>query len=46
MNRIKSIKPVKLNEVVFQNESFPVVNVVNRGRSNEFNQINQTNQTQ
>ena len=43
---IKSIKPVKLNEVVSLNEFFPVVNVVNWGRSNEFNQINQTSQTQ
>ena len=46
MSWIKSIKLVKLNEVVSQNESFPVVNDVNWGRSNELNQINQTGQIQ
>ena len=33
-------------EVVSENELSPVVNVVNRGRSDEMNQINQTRQTQ
>ena len=46
MNLIKSIKLVKLNEAVNWNEYFPVVNIVNLGRSNEFKQINQTSQTQ
>ena len=46
MSWIKSIKPVKFSEVVDQNESSPVVNVVNWGRSNELNQINQTSQIQ
>ena len=45
MNWIKSIKPVKCNELVSENEEDPVVNVVNWGRSNEMNQINQTSQT-
>ena len=45
MNWIKSIKLVKFNEVVSSNDLFPVVNVVNWGRSNEYNQINQTSQT-
>ena len=46
MSWINSIKPVKLNSVVSENEPVPVVNVVNRGRSNELNQINQTGQIQ
>ena len=46
MSWIKSIKPVKFNEVVSSNENSPVVNVVNWGRSSELNQINQTRQTQ
>ena len=46
MSWIKSIKPVKLNEVVLENDSSPVVNVVNWGRSNELNQINHTSQIQ
>ena len=44
VNRIKPIKLVKLNEVVSLNDSFPVVNVVKLGRSDEMNQINQTSQ--
>ena len=32
----------RVMERVTENESYPVVNVVNRGRSNELNQINQT----
>ena len=42
MNRIKSIKPDKLNEVVFKNDPLPVLNVVKIGRSNELHEINQT----
>ena len=33
-------------EVIYANESSPVVKIANRGRSNELNQINQTGQTQ
>ena len=36
---IKSIKPVKVNEVVLSNDQSLVVNVVNWGRSNELNII-------
>ena len=46
MRSIKSIKPVKLNDVVQKNDSSPAVNVFNRGRSNKLNQISQTSQTQ
>ena len=46
MSWIKSIKLVKLNDLVYLNEPSPVVNVVNWGRSNELNQMNQTSQTQ
>ena len=46
MSWTKSIKLVKLKEVVSENEYSPVVNVVNWGRSNELNQIYQTSQTQ
>ena len=46
MSWIKSIKPVKLNVVVSWNDLYPVMNVVNWGRSNELNQINHTGQTQ
>ena len=46
MRWIKLIKPIKLNEVVSENELYPVVNVVNWGRSNEIKQIKQTSQTQ
>ena len=46
MNSIKSIKPVRLNEVVSSNDSSPISNVDNLGRSNEFDQINQTSQSQ
>ena len=42
MNSIKSIKLVKINEVVLKNELSPVLIVVNWGRSNEFNQTSQT----
>ena len=45
MNWIKSIKPDKLNSVVFKNEASSTVNVVNWGRSTDLNQINQTSQT-
>ena len=46
MSWIKSIKLVKLNEVVLLNECSPTSSVVKCGRSNEFNQSNQTNQIQ
>ena len=46
MSWIKSIKLVKFNSVVSENDLNPVVNVVNWGRSNELNQIKQTSQTQ
>ena len=36
----------RVMERVSLNESYPVVNVVNLGRSNEMNQINQTSQNQ
>ena len=36
----------RVMEVVLQNDHFPEMIVVNRGRSNELNQINQTGQTQ
>ena len=36
----------RVMEVVSANELSPVMNFVNRGRSNELNQINQTSQTQ
>ena len=36
----------RVMERVSENESYPVVNVVNFGRSNEMNQINQTSQFQ
>ena len=46
MKWIKSIISVKFNEVVYWNDWYPVMNVVNWGRSNEINQINQTGQNQ
>ena len=36
----------RVMEVVLQNDHFPEMIVVNRGRSNELNQINQTGKTQ